>query len=71
MGEPAEGRWYRETSEAGPGGMAPGQEEGARWAAPVCRITAGLAHFRLADASGEAPPWAAAGSWVGRAIRGR
>ena len=29
-----------------------------------------LAHFRLADASGEASPWAA-GSWVGRAIRGR
>lgn len=29
-----------------------------------------LAHFRLLDASGEAPPWAA-GSWLGKAIRGR
>lgn len=29
----------REGSEAGPGGTAPGQEEGTRWTVPSCRIT--------------------------------
>lgn len=58
-----------EISEGGPDGSGPGREEVTRWMVAPQNYD-NLAHFRWPDASGEAPPWAA-GSRVGRAVRGR